>query len=403
MIVNPFTPAEMATQPDTFIGRSVELELFSRALRQGSVAIQGSVGIGKSSLLSRSLLNMEGFNSAENSHSIMAVGHRDVTSIDEAARLVLEKMAHINDSVGKFTVGIPNIVQYESAEAYDYFKAGRHLPALVTILKQDALVKAIDKTGLLIIAVDEADKCPQAIARLVRAVCNEIQLAGITNVRFVLAGVSPFVEEMVKEDEGVMRFVYKTINLEPFVEEDARLLVESKFEEVANSVDSSELVIDAEIIERILQVSGGHPHILQLLGSHVIEREVQDPDGAIDSKDLVGAFRAICYESRSTVYENLLHDIQLQGAWDAFLELIRLARGGFPGAVSRSAAEKSIDRDQLQWLMRRNVISVRSDTEYGFVDEFLRIRLLMDNEDRPADLDDQLAESGAVHFDNDDD
>ena len=171
---------------------------------------------------------------------------------------------------------------------------------------------------MLIIAIDEADKCAKAVG-LVRSICSETQLEGIRNIRFVLAGVSPFVEEMIREDEGIARFLYKTINLEPLAEDDARSLVESKFMEVTNGLDrTEELSIDPQIIERILQVSGGHPHLLQLLGAHVIERECQDPDGAIDSKDLMDAFRSICYESRSTIYERLLHDMQLEGISEAF-------------------------------------------------------------------------------------
>jgi hypothetical protein len=100
-------------------------------------------------------------------------------------------------------------------------RAALRLPALVSILKQDAFANAIRKGGLLIIAIDEADKCAKAVARLVRSICSETQLEGIRNIRFVLAGVSPFVEEMIREDEGIARFLYKTINLEPLAEDDA--------------------------------------------------------------------------------------------------------------------------------------------------------------------------------------
>ena len=81
-------------------------------------------------------------------HTVMSVGHRDISSIDDAARLVLEKLVKADEDLGKFTIGIPNIVQYESAEAYDYFKGGRHLPALVSLLKtRTRLLKRFGKAG----------------------------------------------------------------------------------------------------------------------------------------------------------------------------------------------------------------------------------------------------------------
>src|SRR5437870_2179809 len=60
MLRNPFTPTTIASQPGNFVGRRDELLTLERSLVQGSVAIQGPVGIGKSSLLGRGLLSMEG-------------------------------------------------------------------------------------------------------------------------------------------------------------------------------------------------------------------------------------------------------------------------------------------------------------------------------------------------------
>ena len=98
-LYNPFTPSEIAANPDDFFGRSDELNLMCNSLPQGSVAIQGVVGIGKSSLLSRGLIQMEGFDSDNSAKSVMAVGDKDVKTVDEAARLLLESCPHSRGGV----------------------------------------------------------------------------------------------------------------------------------------------------------------------------------------------------------------------------------------------------------------------------------------------------------------
>jgi ABC-type uncharacterized transport system YnjBCD ATPase subunit len=61
MLHNPFTPTEIANQPDEFYGRAAELALLERTLATGSVVISGPMGIGKSSLLAYARLHMDGF------------------------------------------------------------------------------------------------------------------------------------------------------------------------------------------------------------------------------------------------------------------------------------------------------------------------------------------------------
>ena len=66
---------------------------------------------------------------------------------------------------------------------------------------------------------------------------------------------------------------------------------------------SMELSVDPDVIERTVALSGGHPHLLQLLGSHLIEHEDSDPDGVIDAHDLANSLGRICYEDRARVYD----------------------------------------------------------------------------------------------------
>src|SRR5260370_645247 len=141
---------------------------------------------------------------------------------------------------------------------------------------------------MLVIAIDEADKCPIPIAQLVRALVTHSQQHGIQGLRFIVTGVSPFFEKMLSEDQGISRFFYKIMSLEPLEPGEARHLIQEKLIEVAEDAESRgyDLRVDPAVIDRVIAISGGHPHLLQLLGSHLIEHEEDNPDGGIDSRDL---------------------------------------------------------------------------------------------------------------------
>ena len=323
-IINPFTPSSIASQPDMFFGRVDELRDVTRALGQGSVAIQGAIGIGKSSLLSKALLHLSGFESDYNSTYVTVVANADIETVDDAARLILEEMAEIDEKRNTIKISLPKIVSYESQEVYRQFEQNRHLAALTRLIRDPSFQVEINKTDSFIIAVDEADKCPEAMARLMRAIETKVQLDGITNLRFLFAGVSPFFEEMIREDPGISRFIYRNLSLSVMNNDDVEDLLDYKFEQLAKQaeVDGISLTIDPNIIERIKQLSGGHPHLLQLLGSLIIEHEYADPDGEIDKRDMVNSLQTICYESRGPVYENIIHYLQLEDKFAVFERLL---------------------------------------------------------------------------------
>lgn len=205
-LYNPFTPSEIAANPDDFFGRTEELNLFCNSLPQGSVAIQGVVGIGKSSLLSRGLLQMEGFNSGHSSKYVVAVGDKDVKTVDDAARLLLESFVSVDEKQKKVTFKLGSVFETGSTEIIRNFTEGRHLAVLKNVVEKETLKGLLGKDEFLLLGVDEADKCPVPLARLIRTISTHTQHKGVKRVRFVLAGVSPFSTKMVKEDPGLTVF-----------------------------------------------------------------------------------------------------------------------------------------------------------------------------------------------------
>lgn len=399
MLLNPFTPSEIAANPEAFFGRQHELHIMERSIQQGSVAIQGAIGIGKSSLLSRTRLLMEGFDSTHKCVSAICTGYKDVKNIDEAARLLLESFVSIDESSSKIKVNLGKIIEIESAQLCKNFSAGRHLATLIRFMEKKNLGLVLNQKEYLILAIDEVDKCPVPIAQLVRALSTHIQQNGINNVRFVVAGVNPFFQNMISEDSGISRFFYKVLTLDPMTPEESTELIITKFDKIVKDAKAKKipLRLDSLIVRRVVNLSGGHPHILQLMGSHLIEHENEDPDGIIDSKDLVTTLRTICYEDRSYVYESTIHLLELHSKLEILNELLAISPKTFPTLIDRRIASDLVNPDDLKWFADNNIINIHSEDYYGLVDEFLRIRLTLDEGyDRSDEIESKMIKKAGI-------
>jgi hypothetical protein len=399
MLANPFTPSDIASQPQDFFGRGHELRQMERSLMQGSVAIQGPIGIGKSSLLARTRLHMEGFDSSHRSLSSVATGHKDITSVDEAARLLLQSFVDVDEVSNRIRFNLAKIVEIESAEICRYFAEGRHLAGLIKLMEQRYLNMVLADQELLILAIDEADKCPVPLTRLIRTLITHIQQIGVRNVRFVIAGVTPYFQKMIDEDQGIGRFFYKVLSLTPMSMPDASELIEQKFLIVVKDARENKinLKIDPSIIDKVTSLSGGHPHILQLMGSHIVENENDNPDGIIDSRDLVNSLRTICYENRVHVYESAIHYLELYNQLDNLKTLLASASSNFPTRLDRKVALSIVEPSALDWFVKNNYFTVLNDDDYGLIDEFLRIRLIIDEDEaESAQIERRMIETGAI-------
>ncbi len=331
---------------------------------------------------------MEGFGNDNQCKSVVAVGDRDVTTVDQAARLLLESFVSVDEKHSKVSFKLGSVFEAESSELCRFFAEGRHLAALKRIVEGEYIDNLLGNTRLLLLAVDEADKCPAALARVIRSVVTHTQQRGVRRLRFIFAGVSPFYESMLNEDPGVNRFVYQTITLLPMQEAEAYDLIETKFEIVCDRAEreNTGLLIEPLIIDRVAALSGGHPHILQLLGSHLVESENEDPDGIIDERDMLNSLRRVCYEDRASVYRSTLHHLELYDKLDVLLTLLgmsaespaNIVSRGFPTRIDRRRARDYVDEEDIQWLVDHNILSTQVPENYGLIDEFLRIRVLLD-------------------------
>jgi hypothetical protein len=213
---------------------------------------------------------------------------------------------------------------------------------------------------------------------------------------------------MVDEDGGIARFFYHTLSLGPMPEEEAMDLLTSKFGQVEAGAEKLgvHVAVGDKVVERVVALSGGHPHILQLLGSHLVEHENADPDGVVDSSDLFDALHQICYEDRASVYESTVHHLEVNNA----LYTLRLLLGmeatsprgivssGFPTFIDRALAAKVASPESIQWLVEHNIIAAGDPEVYSLLDEFLRIRLLFDSftPEEEIEVERELIETGEL-------
>ncbi len=378
MLINPFTPSEIAREPGEFFGRGDELGTLERSLLVGSVVIQGPVGIGKSSLLKRCLLRMEGFDSDYRSKSVVVVGHKDIESVEDAALLLLTELVRIDEKRGEVVFRVGNRCRKESVDICRNFAEGRYLAALKKVVGQEYADLAFGGQELLLLAIDEADKCAVAITRLIRGVVTHVQHHGASRVRFLLAGVNPFLKEMIGEDPGMTRFFSLKINVQPMFRGEATQLLRHKFERVRREAHNNglEIAIDPKIVvPSMVELSGAHPSLMQLLGSRLIECENSAPDGSIDSRDLHKSLCRICLDDRGWLYDAAADLLAARGCLDAFRKMLE-SLSKFPALIDRAELCRYLGEDDLEWLVDHDFLAHCAPGYYRLVDEFLRVRLV---------------------------
>jgi len=395
-MLNPFRPGEIVSLPGEFFGRDEEIQALTRSVKQGRhVAVAGPVGIGKSSLVSRLRLDLEGFATGDRCGSVLTVGHKGIQTIDDAAHLVLSEFVTVDGETEEFSVNVGSKIgfRFSSKVAKEYFKAGRHLAVLQEIL----LKHAPEHTDLLLVIVDEVDKCSIPITQMFRAILTKLQFEEVKNIRFVFAGVGPYLQDMITEDPGIGRFLAKPLSVTPLHADDAEDLISTKLGQISDAAQqgTKKLEFSTSIVRRLVELSGGHPQLLQYLGYHLVEQEFEDPDGVLSVRDLVGSFRRICYEDRGYIYNPLIHRLRQEGMLESLKVLFYAGSRSPPTFISRDDAITVCDTSTLEWFVDNDIFMLARDG-FRLVDEFIRVRVLTEVEDESiVSIEGRLLHDGA--------
>ena len=105
---------------------------------------------------------------------------------------------------------------------------------------------------------------------------------------------------------------------------------------------------------------------------------MENPDGIIDNSDFTSSLKRICYEDRVSVYDATLHFIERQGYLDDLIEIISSLSEGFPSIIEKSFVLEIVSKEALHWFVENNILSIKENESYGLIDEFLRVRIILD-------------------------
>src|SRR5262249_11410306 len=154
---------------------------------------------------------------------------------------------------------------------------------------------------------------------------------------------------------------------------EARDLVETKFRTVVEQSQKTGLNvhIHPKVPEGIVRLSGGHPHVIQLLGSYLIQHENMNPDDVIDAKDLAGAIRRICYDDRGDIYTKIIESLETVDLLRPLMSMLASAKSKHPTLIIRKDAREVVGDDVLTEFIKRDIFVRVGPDKLRLVDEFL--------------------------------
>ena len=103
----------------------------------------------------------------------------------------------------------------------------------------------------------------------------------------------------------------------------------------------------------------------------------------------------ICYQDRAPVYESWIHKLDTEGKLAPLKSLFAAASSICPTRINRNKAEGIVEAETLQWFFDNDVLLTISVDEYSLSDEFLRIRMIMDEDiDRASEVERRVLNLG---------
>lgn len=179
---NLFHPNRIANQPDELFGRGEDVSHCEELLGNGYVAISGATGIGKSSLLFHVRLKMEGFGSNLAYASELITCTKDFANVEAVSSAVVQSLLDVPDRHAKWKFGIKGFVEYETGKAHNPIPAGGYY----SVLRKFLIKNLEDPSHMFLLALDEVDKAPVAVARFIRNISNDIEHEGINGLKIIL-------------------------------------------------------------------------------------------------------------------------------------------------------------------------------------------------------------------------
>jgi hypothetical protein len=77
---------------------------------------------------------------------------------------------------------------------------------------------------------------------------------------------------------------------------------------------------------------------------------------------------------------SIFHPARTEDRLEDLLKLFSFAEQQFPTRIDRTAAADAIGPESLRWFVDHNILAIADSQDYSLVDEFLRVRIILDSE-----------------------
>lgn len=295
---NPFSPGKRLTRPDLFSGRKKQLRGAVSILVQAAAGnarhalITGERGIGKSSFSSQ----LQGIARGEEKYLSLV----DATSTDlPYTFLAVEHIAQ--DGQGPRDIAAGLLKELEAAKGLARFAKYKldftiELGPLTTSVSRadddpkDAVATLIDgiqevankvkgKVDGVILIVDEIDRIADSpgVSTFFKVATEKLSSRGIDNVSFLPIGLIGTLEKLRGEHASAGR-VFRLVEVPLLGDDEGKELLDK-------ALDSTGVSIDPKASAKIVNLAGGYPNTLHLIGEQAYELAVGD--GEVITEDIV--------------------------------------------------------------------------------------------------------------------
>lgn len=301
---NPFNPNSIVA-PTLFAGRANQVLQVLNKLTQvrmgmpASFVLQGDRGIGKTALAKLIMYVAESNDSKLNNLNFLTCYYsvekgQSFDSVletifnlmtDRMPETILNRLSHRLGNLfknGKFNIGVfGTSIGYEGNA-----KASQEDPILiikdraVSVLSNiisgfEEIVDENKKDGILLV-IDEIHNLRdvEGAAQTLRAISTTLDVNRLGKISFMVIGYPEGIERFFTGDPSAKRH-FDLIELSPMPREEAKEILVKGFKSVQLSFDENEL-------DQRIDVAGGYPHSIQMIGHYLVD---VDLDSNIDKDD----------------------------------------------------------------------------------------------------------------------